>query len=214
MGGHERRIKHGRAMNLMNRAMIGLLGMALIAGPAISQGVTSKGDEFLTALRESNGSKAMRIVEESGFTLVNHRGADGSTGLHIAIRNRNPSWVIYLLEKGADLNAGDKRGDTPLILAARTGYGEGVALLLMKRATTDKPNRQGETALIVAVQQRHAAIVSTLLKLGADPDKRDHAAGYSARDYAKRDSRTKDMLKLIETVKSRASEIGKPAPAR
>jgi len=81
----------------------------------------------------------------------------------------------------------------------------------MSRAEVDKPNRQGETALIVAVQQRQAAIVSTLLKLGANPDKRDHAAGYSARDYAKRDSRTKDMLKLIETVKSRVSEIGPPA---
>ena len=203
-------------MNVMRRTTIGLLivGLALTATPALSQGVLSKGDEFLTALRESNGSKAMRLVEESGFTLVNHRGFDGSTGLHIAIRNRNPSWVAYLLEKGADLNAGDKLGDTPLILAARTGYGEGVARLLMNRATVDKPNRQGETALIVAVQQRHAAIVSTLLKLGANPDKRDYAAGYSARDYAGRDSRTKDMLKLIETVKSRASEIVATAPAR
>ena len=71
-------------------------------------------------------------------------------------------------------------------------------------------NRLGETALIVAVQQRQAAIVSTLLKLGADPDKRDHT-GYSAREHAKRDTRTKDMLKLIETTKSRASQI---APAR
>ena len=201
-------------MDVMKRAMIGLLGMALIASPAISQGITSKGDEFLTALRESNGSNAMRMVEDSGFTVVNHRGDDGSTALHIVIRNRNSNWVGYLLANGADKNAGDKQGDTPLILAARSGYGEGAARLLMSGAQVDKPNRRGETALIVAVQQRQAAIVSTLLKLGANPDKRDHAAGFSARDYANRDSRTKDMLKLIETVKSRVSEVGKPAPAR
>ncbi len=201
-------------MSVIKRAMIGLLGMALIAAPVRGQGITSKGDEFLTALRESNGSKAMRLVEDSGFTVINHRGDDGSTALHIVVRNRNSNWIGYLLTNGADKDAGDKKGDTPLILAARSGYGEGAARLLMSGAQVDKSNRLGETALIVAVQQRQAAIVSTLLKLGANPDKRDHAAGYSARDYANRDSRTKDMRKLIETVKSRVSEVGKPAPAR
>lgn len=191
--------------------MIGLVGLALVASPAIAQGIKSKGDEFLTALRESNGSKAMNLVDDSGFTVINHRADDGSTALHIVIRTRNSNWVGYLLANGADKDAADKKGDTPLILAARSGYGEGVARLLMSRAQVDKPNRLGETALIVAVQQRQAAIVSSLLKLGANPDKRDHAAGFSARDYAKRDSRSKDMLKLIETVKSRVSEIGPPA---
>ena len=198
-------------MTVTRRAMTVLLGVALIASPALSQGMGSKGTEFLTALRESNGSKALRLVEDSGLTLINHRGEDGSTALHIVIRTRNANWVGYLLDNGADKDAGDRNGDTPLILAARNGFGEGVARLLMSRAQVDKANRLGETALIVAVQQRHAAIVSTLLKLGANPDKRDHAAGFSARDYAMRDSRSKDMLKLIETVKSRVSEIGQPA---
>ncbi len=215
MGGHERRIKDIEgAENVLKRAMISLLGIVLIAAPATSQGISSKGDEFLTALREFNSGKAMRIVEDSGFTIVNHRADDGSTALHIVIRTRNSNWVGYLLAHGADKDAGDKNGDTPLILAARSGYGEGVERLLLGRAQVDKPNRLGETALIVAVQQRHAAIVSSLLKLGANPDKRDHAAGFSAREYANRDSRTKDMLKLIETVRSPVSKIAKPAPAR
>ena len=74
--------------------------------------------------------------------------------------------------------------------------------MLMKRAQVDKTNKLGETALIVAVQQRQAAIVRMLLEAGADPDKQDHASGYTAREYAKRDNRTTEMLKLIETVKS------------
>jgi len=200
-------------MSLMKRALTGLAVMALIASPAPGQGITSKGDEFLTALRESNGSKAMRLAEDSGFTIINHRADDGATALHIVVRTRNSNWMGYLLSNGADKDAADKKGDTPLIIAARNGYGEGVARMLMSGAQVDKPNRLGETALIVAVQARHAAIVSTLLKLGANPDKRDHAAGFSARDYAKRDSRTKDMLKLIETVKSRAAQVAQPAPA-
>ena len=78
----------------------------------------------------------------------------------------------------------------------------------------DKTNRLGETALIVAVQQRQPAIVSTLLKLGANPDKTDHAAGYSARDYAKRDTRSRELLKLIETVKSQKARIAPATPTR
>ena len=84
----------------------------------------------------------------------------------------------------------------------------------MAGALVDKANRLGETALIVAVQQRQPAIVSTLLKLGANPDKTDHAAGYSARDYAKRDTRSRELLKLIETVKSQKARIAPVAPAR
>jgi hypothetical protein len=44
-------------------------------------------------------------------------------------------------------------------------------------------------------------IVRSLLNAGADPDKTDSVAGYSARDYAKRDSRTPQLLKLIEAKK-------------
>ena len=62
----------------------------------------------------------------------------------------------------------------------------------------------GETALIVAVQQRQVPIVKLLLAAGADPDQADSAAGYSARDYAKRDNRSREILKLIEAKKPKA----------
>jgi hypothetical protein len=52
-----------------------------------------------------------------------------------------------------------------------------------------------------------------LLEAGADPDKADHASGYSARDYAKRDNRSPDMLRLIESVRSkRAASVGPTKP--
>jgi hypothetical protein len=40
-----------------------------------------------------------------------------------------------------------------------------------------------------------------LLAAGANPDKTDNAAGYSARDYAARDNRSRDIFKLIEAKK-------------
>ena len=59
----------------------------------------------------------------------------------------------------------------------------------------------GETALILAVQQHQIAIARALLAAGANPDKTDNAAGYSARDYARRDNRARDILKMIEATK-------------
>jgi ankyrin repeat protein len=68
-------------------------------------------------------------------------------------------------------------------------------------APVDAENRMGETALIVAVQRRQIPIVRALVKAGANPDKADSAQGYSARDYAKRDTRTPEILRIIEAKK-------------
>jgi ankyrin repeat protein len=64
----------------------------------------------------------------------------------------------------------------------------------------------GETPLIIAVQQRETPIVRLLLDAGADPDRTDAAAGYSARDYATRDTRARDILKLIEDKKPKPAK--------
>ena len=184
--------------------------LAIVASPAPAQLVGSDGEAFLSAMKEGGGSKAIELIEKPGSTVVNYRADDGSAGIHIAIRNRNPNWVGYLLGKGADPDLADKNGETPLILSARLGFSESVARLLMNHAQVDKANRLGETALIVAVQQRQPGIVKMLLEAGADPDRADHAGGYSARDYAKRDNRSTDILRLIETAKVKKTKTVGP----
>jgi hypothetical protein len=47
--------------------------------------------------------------------------------------------------------------------------------------------------------------VKLLLDHGADPDKTDAAAGYSARDYATRDPRAREILMLINNKKPTGS---------
>lgn len=181
-----------------------LLALALVGAPAAAQKLESDGEAFLTALKEGNGSKAVGLAEAKGSTVINYRGDLGETPLLVVVGARNINWMGFLLANGADPDAGNSLGETPLIRAVRSHYNEGAVVMLKGHAQVDKTNRLGETALIVAVQQRNAMLVSTLLQLGANPDKQDHAAGYSARDYAKRDDRSKEMLRLIETVKSRA----------
>ncbi len=187
-----------------------ILSLALASAPAVAQFTGSDGEAFIAAMKEGDSGKAVALVEKSGSTVVNYRSSEGTSGLHIALRRRTSNWVGYLLSHEADANLPDKNGDTPLIIATRLGYSEGVARLLMARALVDKPNKLGETPLIIAAQGRHAGIVKMLLEAGADPDKADHAAGYSARDYAKRDTRSADLLRLMDTVQAKKRTVVGP----
>lgn len=184
-----------------------------ISSVAMSQalGTGSEGEELLKAVTDQDGAKAIALLDQPGSHVVNYRGYNGDTALHIATRNRNSTWTLYLLSKGADPNVGDRNGDTALIIASRMGFDEAVEVMLARRGNPNAANRMGETALIAAVQQRQIAVVRRLLEAGADPDKADHAAGLSARDYAKRDSRNPEILKLIETTKSTAKKAVGPS---
>jgi uncharacterized protein len=171
----------------------------------------SDGEAFLKAIEDGDNSKAIPLIEEPGTRVFNYRGYKGDTALHIVTRKRQIDWVGYLLKKGADANIPDAKGDTALMLAARMGFEEAADYMLQTSARVDTTNRLGETALIIAVQQRQPRIIELLLRAGANPDKADHAAGYSARDYAKRDSRNPGLLKLIETVKSTKKPVAGPS---
>jgi uncharacterized protein len=187
---------------------IAVAAMMMLAVPASAQmAIGGAGDQFLQKLKEGKQGEAVDLLKDNA-TVANYRGRDGDSALHIVTRQREGTWISYLINNGADANAGNKDGDSALIIAARIGYDDGVARLLAKKAKVDKENKRGETPLIVAVQQRRPALVRALLEAGANPDKRDFVAGYSARDYAKRDSRMPELLKLIESVKS-----AKPAAA-
>ena len=186
------------------------LAIAGLATSAPAQLTGSEGEKFLKAVTERDNAAAVPMLEQPGSRLVNYRGYDGDTALHITTRNRELSWVGYLLTKGANPDIGDRNGDTPLIIAARIGFEEAADYLLRYKANVDATNRRGETALIVAVQQKRPRLIEQLMKAGADPDKTDHAAGYSARDYAKRDTRNRELLKLIETTKSTKKKVAGP----
>ena len=185
-------------MKSVNLAVAAALAAMLSAEPAAAQAMGSK--DFVGAVRARDGDKAMEILRERGSLALNSRDDKGDTALIVAISRRDDVWTGFLLNQGADPNQAARNGETPLIAAARVGYIGAVGDLIRQRVKIDAANRMGETALIVAVQGRHLSLVKALLSLGADPDKADSAAGYSARDYAKRDNRSREILKLIETA--------------
>ncbi|MEO5640738.1 MAG: ankyrin repeat domain-containing protein [Sphingomicrobium sp.] len=197
---------------MMRRIITGLAGIALAfaASPAAAQLGGGRGESFLTAVREIDGNKATQLLDANGSTVLSFRGAGGETALNIVARRRDSAWLGFLIGRGADPNMGDNRGETPLLISARLGWSDGATLLLQTGARIDGANRLGETPLIVAVQARQPAVVRLLLANGANPDKKDTAAGYSARDYARRDGRSGDLTRLIETIRPTKKVIAGP----
>lgn len=169
---------------------------AALPGPAQAQ--FRGGYAFLQAVEARDGTKATEALQDDS-TLINSRHPDrGETALAIVAKRRDTTWLRFLLAKGADPALADRQGMTPLMHAALLNFTDGADELLDARAPVDQTNRRGETALILAVQTKNVAMVRLLMRRGANPDRADHVAGMSARDYAKRDDRTGQIIALLD----------------
>lgn len=186
------------------KIVLAAAGIAFVSAPAVGQ-LGPDSHQFLDAVQKRDGDKANQLLTDHP-TIINAKDGNGDTGLTIAIRNGDPDWTGFLLQKGADPNLGGANGDTPLITAARVGFDQAADWLIGLGAEVDETNKAGETPLIVAVQQHDIRLVRLLLDHGADPDHTDANAGYSARDYAARDPHSRDIQQLIEKRKPKASK--------
>lgn len=187
------------------------IAMAVAAMPAPAQQF-SDGFTFLKAVKERDGEKVSILLSEPGSVVINAKDrGDGDAALHIIVRERDLTWLSFLMGKGAKLDIENAQGNTPLALAAQLGWTEGAELLLARRASVDMANARGETPLILAVQRRDLPMVRLLLGKGANPSRTDSVAGYSALDYAKQDRRAAAILKLLETPARPAKEVAGPS---
>lgn len=176
-------------------ALLAALGLAYAPAQAQFRG----GYAFLQAVDNRDGTKATDALKDDP-ALVNTRNQDtGETALIIVTKRRDATWMRFLLGKDADPTIGDRQGMTPLMHTALLNFTDGAQALLDRKAPVDQTNRRGETALILAVQARNVAMVRLLVRNGANADKADHVAGMSARDYAKRDDRTGDIVAILDT---------------
>lgn len=176
--------------------------IALVAAAAPATAQFSPSYTFLKAVRDRDGNKAQELLDRDPGTLIDTRDVtSGERAVHIVTRERDRSWLAFLLQKGANANAKDGQGQTALHIAASIGFLDGAQLLMLRGAQINATNGSGETPLILAVQRRDLAMVRFLLGEGADPSKKDNVTGMSARDYATRDGRSQAVLKLMDDVK-------------
>lgn len=190
----------GGAWSGCKRLLLGIVGAALLGGPAAAQ--FSESYKFLKAVRERDGATVQGAMDQPGSTLINAKDyTTGEAALHIVVKRRDTPWLAFLLSKGARPDIRDKEGNTPLLIAAQLGFAEGVQTLLSGGAGVNIPNSRGETPLIVAVHNRDLVTARYLLADGANPLQPDRIAGKSARDYAAEDRRAVALLKLIDEAK-------------
>jgi ankyrin repeat protein len=195
-------------MKLLVRVAAGLIAAAMATAAPAQLG--TDGEKFVGMVRDGDNGGALALLESKPI-IIDFTDSRGDSALIVAVRNRDPAWTAHLLKAGADPNLAARNGDTPLILAARGGFTEAARWLIGVGAKVDGANRRGETALIVAVQERHAPVVRLLLSAGADPDRTDAAAGFSARDYARRETRFPELLTAIEASPRAGQKAAKPA---
>ena len=184
---------------------------AAVSAPVLAQNF-SESVSFLKGVRERDGGTIERMLSNPSSTVINARETGTGYGaLHIVVRARDITWLNFLLGRGARVDIQDSEGSTPLLTASQIGWSEGVARLLRAGAAVDAANNRGETPLIAAVQRRDGVVVRQLLARGADPTRTDSAAGYSALDYARRDNRSPEIVRLLEAQRAPARPAAGPA---
>lgn len=197
--------------------VIGAAGAALLMLAAVPASAQQFSDSynFLNAIRETDGAKVNKYLENKSLRIVNAK--DRSTGegaLHIVTRRSDATYLRVLLQQD-DINANlqDNRGNTALLIAAERGWGEGVQILIKYGASVNTANSSGETPLIRAVQVHEIDVVRQLLAAGANPDRTDNVTGKSARDYARDETRYPQIAKLLSEAPKGGKSSGSAAPA-
>jgi ankyrin repeat protein len=92
---------------------------------------------------------------EKDPTLPQYKEWENATLLHDAVAQNHTEVAIYLLDKGADVNAVKTDGVTPLHMAARNGNIGMITLLLERGANINDLDSQGWTPLDRAKKWGH-----------------------------------------------------------
>ncbi|XP_012261411.2 caseinolytic peptidase B protein homolog isoform X2 [Athalia rosae] len=179
--------------------------IALCDGPSFT-----KEKRLLRAAQYGNIPELKKVLSEG--VNINTRHALGWTALQTAAINGKVEVVKFLLEKGADPNAGDE-----FVNVYRTALEKGLHSLdvLMDREEefsdrlNNKASFQGFTALHYAVLADSMPCVEALLEAGANPTI-ENEAGHRAVEYA-RDGDMKELLiqhalKYDEILKEKEAE--------
>jgi quinoprotein dehydrogenase-associated probable ABC transporter substrate-binding protein len=100
---------------------------------------------------------------------VNSLDLQGETPLQLALVQRSPSMVKFLVAHGADVNRRDRDGWTSIMTAAYSDDPEDVKFLVAHGADLNVISSQKLTPLGIAAQYGKDKAAIALLELGADP---------------------------------------------
>ena len=105
---------------------------------------------------DQNVEELRKLLAQPGVNvnMGDSTRCENNTALMYAAYKGSLQCVKVLIEAGADVNVGDKKGQTALSYAAYSGSHECVNNLLVAGADVNKKNKNGCTALYYAVSGR------------------------------------------------------------
>ena len=105
---------------------------------------------------------------------IDSKDNDGLTPLlHAIQRERHEAVVLYLLSRGANIEAKSLKGVNALQTVSGKGHTAATQLLLKQGAHVDAPGPRNMTSLHRAAYNDHAGVLEVLLDYGADANMRD-----------------------------------------
>ncbi len=166
------------ALNTNNEKIINLLlryGAISDKNPQISADIPVRyfdvSDIFEAAL--TGNLHALVYYHHMGANLHELRANDTSL-LHLSIEGNNPKLLIYLLNKGFNIDQADKSGTSALMMASMDVSRIKLLEILIKRnATLNQRNNRNTSALSMAIKRFNIKAAIMLVENGADVNIRD-----------------------------------------
>ena len=93
--------------------------------------------------------------------------------LEAAVIENSAHAANFMLEKGADVNYKNAKGEPMVLIAAKEGYDKCLKVLIRAGADLNLPNTRNQTALSSAVDQNNPKCLDFLIKAGADVNRRN-----------------------------------------
>jgi 7,8-dihydropterin-6-yl-methyl-4-(beta-D-ribofuranosyl)aminobenzene 5'-phosphate synthase len=116
---------------------------------------------------------AVKTILEKDADLLEARNSDNLTPLLLASIHGQTEIARFLIEKGADIHAGDNENSTALHNASAQGHSAVLLLLIDKGARINQCDGNGMTALHFAASYGHPECAELLLEKGANVNARE-----------------------------------------
>ena len=141
----------------------------LAAHGADPNAVSAQNYTALGIAAQYDKSQAALALLEAGADPARAIGDAGYTPLMLATANHDQPLAQALIEKGADVNAGNSGGVTALMIAAANSRAEMVELLVHAGANVQARTERGETALSIARTKGDEKVIRLLDEASAHP---------------------------------------------
>lgn len=152
------------------------VAVAVTAAVAFAQNMPSadvtQGNQPIHDVAKTGTGEKLKALLAKEPTLLNVKNVRGSTPLHLAAINPDPSVIDVLLAAGADVNVADEEGFTPLHMAAFHRQADYALLLLEAGADVNAKTVYGRTPLSMAEKARAdetSGVISLWILKGCKP---------------------------------------------